>query len=85
MSNKTETRQGVGCPHKGLLSAIIHRAIEESLKPGAITNVKKHLKTAYMDNARYWLRNSDTCKHYCALIDLCHETMVERLELQWGK
>lgn len=84
MIGKLEAINGGGCPHRGLLSAIIHRAVEESLKLGSITGVPRHTKPRLMAEAKEWLRNSDMCRHYCNLLDLCHKAMVERLELQWS-
>jgi len=55
------------------------------VKLGAITGVPKHIKPQRMNEARAWLRYNEICKYYCSLLDLCHDTMINRLEKQWGK
>ena len=69
-------------PEKALLCEVISLAIDDSLgkAPAGVTGKTKAEAAA---QARAWLESSPVCRYYCALVDIDHQAMIDRLGRHW--
>ncbi len=69
-------------PERALLCEVILLAIVDSLgKARTRTNGTTIEEAA--ERARAWLQRSPVCRHYCALVDIDHQAMLDRLARHW--
>ena len=78
--------QGTGhqSPERALLSEVILLAIADSL--GTVSTCTKGVTRAdSARQAREWLQRSPVCRHYCSLLDIDHQAMLDRLAPRWQR
>lgn len=64
------------------MSEVILLAIADSL--GTVSTCSKGITRKHAaQEARIWLQLSPVCRHYCTLLNINHEAMLERLTTKW--
>ena len=69
-------------PERKLIEEVILLAVTDSLG-GALLCGKLISKAEAADMARKWLIDCPVCRHYCTLVDIDHQAMIDRLKPRW--
>jgi len=70
-------------PEKALVCEILLLAIVDS-RGNAMSLQSGANRQEAAELARVWLERSPVCRHYCALIGIDYQAMIERLAVTWA-